>query len=122
MEGPHKNSQRSHIPITFDSNDLKLQDYPHTDAMMIKTNIARWIVTKILVDTRSSADILFALTFDNMQQHFLEAAKLFVDVVILATSICSSLEINDAVVSRNRFLEISQILAISRNRFQEFQK
>lgn len=39
-EGPHKNSQWSHIPITFDSSDLKLRDYPHTDAMVIETNVA----------------------------------------------------------------------------------
>ena len=47
--------------------DLKLKDYPHTDAMVIKTNLAGWVVTRILVDTGSSADILFASTFDNMK-------------------------------------------------------
>jgi hypothetical protein len=57
-DGPHKNSQWSHIPITFDNTDLKLRDYPHIDAMVIETNLAGWTVTKILVDTGSSADIL----------------------------------------------------------------
>ena len=66
-EGPHKNSQWSHIPITFDSTDLKLKDYPHTDNMVIETNLAGWAVTRILVDTGSSAVILFASTFDNMK-------------------------------------------------------
>ena len=66
-EGPHKISQWSHIPITFDSTDLKLKDYPHTNAMVIGTNLAGWAVTRILVDTGSSADILFASTFDNMK-------------------------------------------------------
>ena len=66
-EGPHKNSLWSHIPITFDSMDLKLKDYPHTDAMVIEINLAGWAVTRILVDTSSSADILFASTFDNMK-------------------------------------------------------
>ena len=66
-EGPHKNSQWSHIPITFDSIDLKLKDYPDTDAMVIETNLAGWAVTRILVDTSSSVDILFASTFDNMK-------------------------------------------------------
>jgi len=66
-EGPHKNSQWSHIPITFDSMDLELKDYRHTDAMVIETNLAGWAVTRILVDTGSSADILFASTFDNMK-------------------------------------------------------
>jgi hypothetical protein len=59
-EGPHNNSQWSHIPITFDSSDLKLKDYPHTDAMVIKTNLARWVATRILIDTGSCTDILFA--------------------------------------------------------------
>ena len=66
-EGPHKNSQWSHIPITFDSTDLKLRDYPHIDAMVIETNLASWAVTRILVDIGSSTDILFASTFDNMK-------------------------------------------------------
>jgi hypothetical protein len=66
-EGPHRNSQWSHVPITFDSADLKLKDYPHTDAMVIETNLVGWAVTRILVDTGSSADILFASTFNNMK-------------------------------------------------------
>jgi hypothetical protein len=66
-EVPHKNSQWSHIPITFDSIDLKLKDYPHTDAMVIETNLAGWAVTRILINTGSSVDILFASTFDNMK-------------------------------------------------------
>ena len=66
-EGPHKNSQWSHIPITFNSTDLKLKDYPHTDAMVIKTNLASWAVIRILVDIGSFADILFASTFDDME-------------------------------------------------------
>jgi hypothetical protein len=47
--------------------DLKLRDYPHTNTMVIETILARWTVTRILVDTGSSADILFASTFDNMK-------------------------------------------------------
>jgi hypothetical protein len=66
-EGPHKKSQWSHILITFDSSDLKLKYYPHTDAMVIETNLAGWAVTRILVDIGSSVDILFASTFDNMK-------------------------------------------------------
>jgi hypothetical protein len=67
IEGPHKNSQWSHIPITFDSTYLKLKDYPHTNVMVIKTNLDGWAVTRILIDTGSSADILFASIFDNMK-------------------------------------------------------
>jgi hypothetical protein len=35
--------------------------------MVIETNLARWAVKRILVNTGSSTDILFALTFDNMK-------------------------------------------------------
>jgi hypothetical protein len=66
-EGPHKNSQWSHIPITFDSTNLKLKDYPHTDTMVIERNLAGWAITRILVDIGSSTYILFASTFDNMK-------------------------------------------------------
>ena len=66
-EGPHRNLQWSHIPITFVNTDLKLKDYPHTNAMVIETNLAGWAVTRILIDIGSSANILFASTFDNMK-------------------------------------------------------
>lgn len=65
-KSPHKNSQWSRIAITFDSSDLKLRDNAHIDTMVIKTNITEWIVTKILVDTGSSTDIIFASTFDKL--------------------------------------------------------
>ncbi|XP_066382754.1 uncharacterized protein [Miscanthus floridulus] len=35
--------------------------------MVIETNVARWTVIKILIDTGSFADILFASSFDNMK-------------------------------------------------------
>ena len=35
--------------------------------MVIETNLAKWAVTRILVNTGSSANILFVSTFDNMK-------------------------------------------------------
>ena len=35
--------------------------------MVIKINVAGWTITKILIDTGSSADILFVSTFDSMK-------------------------------------------------------
>ena len=54
-------------PNHLDSSDLKLRDYPHTDAMVIETNVAGWTIPKILVDTNSSINILFLSTFNNMK-------------------------------------------------------
>ena len=35
--------------------------------MVIETNMVGWAVTRILINTGSFADILFASTFDNMK-------------------------------------------------------
>jgi hypothetical protein len=61
------------VPITFTEEDFRLKSTNHNDAMVIEVNIARWIIRKILVDNRSSADILFLKTSEkmNLSQHML---------------------------------------------------
>jgi hypothetical protein len=56
----------SHIPITFSSQDINLNPFPHTDAMVITVHIDRWDVTKILIDNDSQDKILFLATFDKI--------------------------------------------------------
>jgi hypothetical protein len=56
----------SHIPITFLEKDVRLQGFPHNDAMVIEANIASWTLGKLLVDNGSSADFIFANAFDKM--------------------------------------------------------
>ena len=45
---------------------VNLISYPHKDALVIVANIQSWRIGKILVDTGSSADIIFSDTFDKM--------------------------------------------------------
>ena len=49
------------VPITFDENDFQVRDFPHSDAFIATAN-----VTGILIDTGSSADILFIKAFESM--------------------------------------------------------
>jgi hypothetical protein len=56
----------SDIPITFSEEDVRLQGFPHNDALVIEANIANWTFGKLLVDNGSSADIIFADAYDKM--------------------------------------------------------
>jgi hypothetical protein len=59
------------MPITFTEKDFKLKSVNHNDAMVIKVNIAGWVIRKILVDNGSSTNILLFKTFEkmNLSQH-----------------------------------------------------
>lgn len=67
QEGPIVKSGWSKVSFTFTEQDLSLSCYPHTDAMVIKALISGWLIGKILVDNRSSVDIIFSSTFDKMK-------------------------------------------------------
>ncbi|GFZ10155.1 hypothetical protein Acr_21g0007540 [Actinidia rufa] len=51
-------------PITFGSDDLRGLHLPHDDALVISAVIANFNVQRILIDSGSSADILFISAFE----------------------------------------------------------
>ena len=64
VQGPVHYTNWSKTTITFSEQDLQLESYPHTDAMVIKDNIVGWEINRVLIDSRSSVDIIFVNAFD----------------------------------------------------------
>jgi hypothetical protein len=73
-DGPAARLEWAKVPITFKEEDFRLKSAIHNDAMVIEVNIAGWVIGKVLVDNRSSADILFLKTFKkmNLSRHMLD--------------------------------------------------
>jgi hypothetical protein len=53
---------------------VRLQGFPHNDALVIEANIASWTLGKLLVDDGSSIDIIFTDAYDKMglSRHLLQ--------------------------------------------------
>jgi hypothetical protein len=66
VEGPIVRTKWLHIQITSTNANIKLTSLLHTDAMVITTHVDMWNVTRVLVDNRSQAEILFLSTFEQM--------------------------------------------------------
>ena len=64
VQGPLRYTDWLKTPITFSEQDLRLESYPHTDAMVIKANIAGWEINRVLIDSESSTAIIFVNAFD----------------------------------------------------------
>ena len=52
--------------ITFSDSDLEGCQHPHDDPLVIKAVVANKTIHRVLVDNGSSADIIFASTFNKM--------------------------------------------------------
>ena len=52
--------------ITFSDSDMKGYQHPHDNPLVIKAIVANKTVQRVLVDNRSSTDIIFASVFDKM--------------------------------------------------------
>jgi hypothetical protein len=77
-EGPITRTKWSHVPITFNEDDIKLVSFPHIDAMVITVHIDKWDIMTVLVDNDSQVEILFLSTFEQMgfdRKQLKEASK-----------------------------------------------
>ena len=52
--------------ITFSNSNLEGCQHPHDDPLVVRAIVANKTVHRVLVDNRSSADIIFASAFDKM--------------------------------------------------------
>ena len=52
--------------ITFSNADLEGYQHPHDDPLVIRAVVANKTVHRVLIDNGSSADVIFASTFDKM--------------------------------------------------------
>ena len=52
--------------ITFSDSDLEGCQLPHDDPLVVRVVVANKIVHRVIVDNRSSADIIFVSAFDKM--------------------------------------------------------
>ena len=52
--------------ITFSDSDLEGCQHPHNDPLVIRAVVANKTIHRVLVDNGSSANIIFASTFDKM--------------------------------------------------------
>ena len=64
---PQNKKVRAQDSIAFSSDDLKEVRTPHDDLVVISLVIAKHDIKRVLVDNRSSADILFYDAFQKMK-------------------------------------------------------
>ena len=57
---------RLNTTITFSNSDMEGCQHPHDDPLVIRVVVANKTIHRVLIDNRSSADIIFASAFDKM--------------------------------------------------------
>jgi hypothetical protein len=62
---PHP--QKQLLEITFGKDDAQWVQHPHDDLLVVTLALADYTIHRVLIDNGSSADILYAATYDMMQ-------------------------------------------------------
>ncbi len=55
------------IPITFAEEDARQVFHPHDDALVVSLEIAGYSTRRVLIDNKSSADIIYLIAFQQMK-------------------------------------------------------
>jgi len=66
VQKPPKARRCNPVVVGFSDEDCAGVSLPHTDTLVVSLTIANFQLQRILVDTGSSADILFKSAFDHM--------------------------------------------------------
>jgi hypothetical protein len=64
---PQKNVKMDDQVISFSEDDAKGIHQPHDDALVVTMTIAGFITRRVLIDNRSSADIIYLLAYQEMK-------------------------------------------------------
>ncbi|XP_058215768.1 uncharacterized protein LOC131326877 [Rhododendron vialii] len=67
IDRPSKIQIKEEIPIIFSEEDLKGIQIPHDDPLVITIVIANYLTRRVLIDSGSSADILYLHTYDQLK-------------------------------------------------------
>ncbi|XP_058223097.1 uncharacterized protein LOC131332815 [Rhododendron vialii] len=64
---PSKIQKKEEIPIIFSEEDIKGTQVPHDDPLVITIVMATYITRRVLIDSGSSADILYLHAYDQLR-------------------------------------------------------
>jgi hypothetical protein len=67
VQRPPKNAHLDDQVISFSEEDARGTHQPHDDALVVTINIAGFTTTRVMIDNRSSANILYLPTYQQMR-------------------------------------------------------
>ena len=67
VQRPPKNARLDDQVISFSEEDARGTHQPHDDALVVTINIAGFTTRRVMIDNKSSADILYLLAYQQMK-------------------------------------------------------